>query len=143
MFRRNHQRLDGVKAYPFWIFIAPIATFVIVGIPLVTRYPVPIAMLTCSFILVFIPIGLHGIYGSFIVNRYVQKHDFQLWKKSKSTSLKDRREAWKAIQAMCVRTPCLEKHMKYANKLAFSLLAIWTLVFVGIFAFIVFSEVWN
>jgi hypothetical protein len=97
-------------------------------------------MLIVSFIVVFVPIGLYGIYGSFIVDRYVQKHDFQLWKKSKSASLKDRREAWKAIQAMCMRTPCLEKHMRYADRLAFTLLSIWTLIFLGVLLYIIFSD---
>ena len=142
MFRRNRERL-GVKSYPFWIFIAPITIFVAVGFPLIPRYPIPIAVLLVTFSMIFVPLGLYGIYGSFIVGRYVRKHDFQLWKKSKSTSLKAKREAYEAIQAMCMRTPCLGKHLRYSNKLAFTLLSIWTLIFLGVFSFIILSAMWN
>lgn len=143
MFGRNRHYLDATKTYPFWIFIAPFTIFLVVGIPLVTKYPVPIAILLVSLLIIFVPILLYGLYGAFITGRYVQKHDFQLWKKSKSASLKDRREAEKAINAMCMRTPYLEKHMRYANKVAFIVLTIWTLVFLGIFSFIIFSAMWN
>ena len=143
MFRRKHRLRYGSKTYPFAIFIAPITISLVVGIPLVTEYPVPIATLLVSLIIVFIPILLYGLYGAFITDRYVQKHDFQLWKKAKSPSLKDRREAEEAINALCMRTPCLERRMTYANKLAFTVLTIWTLIFLGVFLFIIFSAIWD
>jgi len=139
MFGRNHQRLVGGKQYPFWIFIAPIALLIGAGFPLLTRHPVPIAMAMVSLVIVLVPIALHAVYGSFIVDRHVQEHDFQLWKKSKSASLKDRSEAWEAILSMCRRTPYLEKHLRYTDRLAFILLSIWTLIFLGAFLYILLS----
>lgn len=139
MFKRNLYYSDGKKVPPFWIFILPIAISLVFGFPLVKRYPVLLAILLVSFVITFIPILLYALYGAFITNRYVQKHDFHLWKKSKSHSLRDRREASKEIRSLASQIPYIEKHVKYANKVAFILLAIWTLIFLGIFSFIVFS----
>ena len=138
MFKKKLYYSDGKKAPSFGIFIAPIA--ISFGcVPLITKYPVPIAILLVSFVITFIPILLYALYGAFITDRYVQKHDFHLWKKSKNHSLRKRREAEKEINSLVMQTQCLEKHVKYANKVAFILLAIWTLIFLGIFSFIVFS----
>lgn len=141
MFKRNLYYSDGKKMPPFWVFIAPIAISLVVGIPLITRHPVPIAILLVSFGIILVAILLYALYGAFITGRYVQKHDFHLWKKSKSPSLRDRREASKEIRSLASQIPYLEKHVKYANKVAFILLAIWTLIFLGIFSFIIFSDI--
>ena len=140
MFKRTLYYSDGKKMPPFWLFIAPIVISLVVGIPLVTRYPVPIAILLVSFVIIFISILLYALYGAFITNRYVQKHDFQLWKKSKSSSLRERREASKQINSLIMQTPRLEKSLKRANTVAFMLFVIWTLLFLGIFLFIILSE---
>jgi len=141
MFKRNLYYSDGKKVPPFWIFILPIAIFIVFGFPLVIRYPVLLAILLVSFVITFVPILLYALYVAFITDRYVQKHDFHLWKKSKSHSLRDRREASKEIRSLASQIPYLEKHVKYANKVAFILLAIWTLIFLGIFSFIIFSDI--
>lgn len=84
---------------------------------------------------------LYPLYVGLKTDRYVQKHNFQLWKKSKSHSLKERIEAGKEISAMSIQIPCLEKHVKFANKVAFALLTVWTLIFLGIFSLIIFSVI--
>ena len=139
MFKKKLYYSDGKKMPPFWIFIAPIAISLVVGIPLVTRYPVPIAIVLVSFIIAIILSGLCCAYVGFKIDRYVQKHDFHLWKKSKRHSFRDRREASKEIRSLASQIPYLEKHEKYANKVAFILLTVWTLIFLGVFSFIVFS----
>jgi hypothetical protein len=141
MFKKKLYYSDGKKASPFWIFIAPIAIFLVFGFPLITKYPVPIVILLVSFAITFIIISLYALYTGLKTDRYVQKHDFQLWKKSKSHSLRDRREASKEIRSLSLQVPYLEKYVKYANRIAFILLTIWTLIFLGIFSFIIFSAI--
>ena len=48
------------------------------------------------------------LYVALKTERYVQKHDLQLWEKSKSHSFRDRREAGKAMRSMSMQIPCLE-----------------------------------
>ena len=141
MFKKKLYYSDSKKVSPFWIFILPIAIFLVVGFPLVTKYPVPIAILLVSFAITVILASLYPVYVGLKTDRYVQKHKFSLWKKSKSHSLRDRREASKEIRSLASQIPYLEKHVKYANKVAFILLAIWTLIFLGIFSFIIFSAI--
>ncbi len=141
MFKRNLYYSDGKKVPPFWIFIAPIAIF-FVCIPYLAKKNLPLMfaiLASLAIILIFASLGF--LYVGLRIDRYVQKHDFQLWKKSKSHSFKDRREAGKAMTAMSMRTPCLEKHVRYANKVAFILLTIWTLISLGIFSFMILSAV--
>ena len=139
MFKRLYYS-DGKKAPTFGIFIAPIAISIVIGIPLITKYPVPIAILLVSFVIIFIPILLYALYGAFITDRYLQKHNFHLWKKSKRTSLKDRMEASKEIKSLSMQIPYLEKNKQYADKIIFILFAIWTFIFLVIFSFIIFLE---
>lgn len=143
MCRRNLWHLDDKKPISFTIFVAPIAIFVI-SIPYLAKKNIPLLFVMIASLGVTLILASLGLFFVGLkADRYVQKHDFPLWKKSKSHSLKDRMEAGRSINAMCMRTPCLEKRMRYANKLAFTLLAIWTLLFVGIFSFVVFSEMWD
>jgi hypothetical protein len=139
MFKKKLYYSDGKKVPPFWVFIAPVAISLVVGIPLVTRYPIPIAIVLGFFIVVIILSGLCYAYVGFKIDRYVQKHDFHLWKKSTRHSYRDRREASKEIRSLVSQIPYLEKHEKYANKVTFILLSIWTLIFLGVFSFILFS----
>ncbi len=137
LFKRKHYS-DGEKTPPFWIFIAPITITITVGFPLVKKYPLPIAILLLSFVITFIFISLCFLYVGLKIDRYIQIHHFQLWKKTKNHSHKVRREAGKEIVDLISQTPCLEKHQKYEDKISFILLSIWTLIFFGVFSFIVF-----
>jgi len=123
----------------FGIFIAPIAISVVVGIPLVTKYPVPIAVLLASFVITFFLVLLCSLYGGLKANYYIQKHNFQLWKKLKSTSLRDRKEAARELKSLSLQIPYLIKNKKCVDKIIFILFTIWTLIFLVIFSFIVFS----
>lgn len=139
MYRRNLWHLNDKKTISFAVFIAPIAIFVL-SVPYLAKKNLPLMVLMMASLgVALILASLCTFYVGLKADRYVQKHDFQLWKKSKSHSLKDRIEAGRSINAMCMRTPCLEKHMRYANKLAFTLLSIWTLIFLGVFSFIIYS----
>ena len=123
---------------PFWIFIAPIAMLFLFLLPLrAQNQPIIVAAALVSLAITVILSSLYYIYIGFKTDRYIEKHNFQLWKKSKSSSFRERREAGKTISSM--RIPCLEKHIKYANIIAFILFLIWMLIFLGIFSFIVFS----
>jgi hypothetical protein len=138
MLKKYRYYSDGTKVPSFWIFIAPIA--ISFGcVPLITKYPVPIAIVLVSFGIIFILSGLCCVYVGFKVDRYVQKHDFHLWKKSKMHSYRDRREASKEIRSLASQIPYLEKNKKYADKIIFTLFSIWTLIFLVIFSFIVLS----
>jgi hypothetical protein len=139
MFGRNRYYSNGEKAPSFGLFIVPIAVFVVFGFPLITRYPVLVAIPLISFCIAFVLILLCCLYVGVKIDSYVLKHDFQLWKRSKSYSLKERREAGKVIDAITMQTPYLEKYVRYANKLAFISLTIWTIIFLICFSFIIFS----
>jgi hypothetical protein len=131
----------GKKVPPFWIFILPIAIFLVFGFPLVTKYPVPIAVLLIALFITFVLILLCCLYVGLKTDHYVQKHDFRLWKKSKSHSLKERMEAAKEIKALSMQVPDLERCSYYTNGIAFVLLTIWTIIFLLILSFIIFTGV--
>ncbi|MFC1677441.1 hypothetical protein ACFL3G_10325 [Planctomycetota bacterium] len=141
IFKSNRYFSDGKKVLPFWIFIAPIIISLVVGIPLVTKYPIPITILLVSFVIIIILASLCLLYEGVKIERYVQKHNFQLWKKSKSHLYRDRREASKEMKSLSTQIPHLERYSKYINRIAFTLLTIWTLIFIGIFSFIIFSAI--
>jgi hypothetical protein len=92
-----------------------------------------------SFGITVILVSIYPIYAGIKTDSYVQKNDFQLWKKSKSTSFKDRREAGKAIKAIDMQVPYLAKRTKLAHKIAFILLTIWSISFLCIFLYILIS----
>lgn len=120
------------------LFILPIAVLSVFFLPLgIEKHLILIAAACISLVINSIFTALCALYVGLKADRYVQKHDFQLWKKSKSPSFRERNEAGKAIDSMQI--PSLEKHVKYVNKLAFTLLIVWTLIFLGGFSFIVFS----
>jgi len=139
MFKTNLYYSDGKKVISFGLFIVPITIFLVFLLPLATKYPALIAILSVSFAITFVLLLLCCLCVGLKTDRYVQKHNFQLWKKSKSHSLKERREAAKAINSMSMQIPYLEKYLKYLNKIAFILFTIWTLIFLAIFSFIIFS----
>lgn len=139
MFKRNLYYSDGTKVPPFWIFIAPVILLIVPGFPLVTKHPVPLAILLVSFVITFILIAFYFAYVDFITDRYLQKHDFKLWKRTKKSSHRERRQAAKEIESLSRQIPYLEKHVKYRNKFAFILLSIWTLILFVILVFILFS----
>jgi len=139
MFERNRYYPDGTKVQSFGIFIAPVAISIVIGIPLVTRYPIPIAILIVSFGITFVLVLLCSWYAGIKANYYIQKHNFQLWKKSKSNSLRDRMEASRELESLSMQIPYLIKNRKCVDKINFILFAIWTLIFLGVFSFIVFS----
>lgn len=137
--RRNSYHPDGKRAISFKVFIVPIAIF-LVCVPYLAKKDMPlmfVILISLAITLIFSSLGL--LYVGLKADRYLQKNDFQLWKKSKSPSLKERREAGKAISAIYMQVPCLAKPFKLANNIAFVLLIIWTIVFLGIFSFIIFS----
>jgi hypothetical protein len=138
MFKIGRYYSDGKKYPPFWMFIAPIVVFLICFPYLIKRNPSLTVIILVSFATTLILISLYSLYVAFITNSYVQKHDFHLWKKSKSPSLKERQEAGREIMSLVSQTPYLEKYEKHANKIAFVLLTIWTLIFLGIFSLIIF-----
>ena len=124
------------------LFIVPIAVLSVFFLPLgIEKQPLLIAAACVSLVINSIFTALCASYVGLKADRYVQKHDFHLWKKSKSHSLRDRREAAKAIDSMQI--PYLEKPVKYANKVAFVLLIVWILIFLGVFSFIVFSALFS
>jgi hypothetical protein len=141
MFGRNRYYSDGTKVQSFGIFIAPIAISIVIGMPLVTRYPIPIAILIVSFGITFVLVLLCSSYGAIKANYYFQKHNFQLWKKSRSHSLRDRTEAVKELESLSLQIPYLIKKRKFVDHIIFILFAIWTLIFLAVFSFIVFSAV--
>jgi predicted permease len=129
------------KSPPFGLLVVPIAICLVFVPYLAKKHPLLNVIVIVALGIIFVFLSIYGIYGAFITGRYIQKHDFQLWKKSKSSKLRERREAAKEIHATCMRTPHLEKHVRYFNKLAFVLFLIWTLIFVGVYLFAVFSDV--
>ncbi|OHB58094.1 MAG: hypothetical protein A2Y12_07415 [Planctomycetes bacterium GWF2_42_9] len=136
MFKRSHYS-DGKRGYPFWIFIVPIIAFVLCFPYLIKGNPGLTVIILIFLFITFIIISLYELYGGFITNHYVQKHNLNLWKKSKSHSLRERQEAGKEINSLVSQIPCLEKHSNLANKIAFRLLTIWTLIFIVISLFII------
>jgi len=142
MFKNNLYYSDGKKVTSFGLFIAPIAIS-IVSFPLIAKYPVLIATILVSLAATIILSSLCFSLMGLKANRYFKKNHFQLWKKSKSRSFWERREAQKEINSMVLQIPYLEKPFRYANKIAFILFVIWTLIFLGIFSFIIFSAVWD
>jgi len=139
MFKKNRYYSDGTKVQSFGIFIAPIAISIVIGIPLVKKYPVPIVIVLVSFVITIILVSLCSLYVGLKMERYVQKHNFQLWKKLRSHSLRDRTKAARESKSLSLQIPYLIKNKKYADKIIFTLFAIWTLIFLGIFSFIIFS----
>ena len=139
MFKRNLYYSDGTKVPPFWIFIAPVILLIVPGFPLVTKHPVPLAILLVSFVITFILIAFYFAYVDFITDRYLQKHDFKLWKRTKKSSHRERRQAAKEIESLSRQIPYLIKNKKRVDKVIFILFVIWTLIFLGIFLFIVFT----
>jgi hypothetical protein len=120
------------------LFIVPIAILSIFFLPFgIEKQPLLIAAACVSLTINSIFAVLYALYVGLKADRYVQKHDFHLWKKSKSHSLRERREAARAIDSMQI--PSLEKSFRYANKIAFFLLVVWTLIFFGVFSFIIFT----
>ena len=114
------------------LFIVPIAVLSVFFLPLgIEKQPLLIAAVCVSLIINSVFTALCALYVGLKADSYVQKHDFKLWKKSKSTSFKERNEAGKAIDSMQI--PCLEKPLKYANISAFILLTIWALIFIVVF----------
>jgi hypothetical protein len=47
------------------------------------------------------------------------------------------------MSSMLLQVPYLEKIYKTANKIAFTLLLIWTLIFIVIYSFIICSFIWD
>lgn len=142
MFQRNLYYSDGKKAPSFKLFIVPVVIFLTFLLPSIKKYPALISIVFATFGVTIILSSLCLLYVALKTERYVQKHDLQLWEKSKSHSFKDRREAGKAMRSMSMQIPCLEKSLKYANKIAFALLLIWTLIVFGVSSFIIFSNCW-
>jgi hypothetical protein len=123
----------------FGIFIVPIAISIVIGIPLVTKYPIPIAILIVSFGITFVLVLLCSSYAGIKANHYFQKHNFQLWKKLRSHSLRDRIEAARELKSLALQIPYLSKNRKCVDKIIFILFIIWTLIFLICFSFIIFS----
>ena len=140
MFKRNRYYSDGTRTPPFGLFIIPVAIFLVCLPYLANKSPLLMFIILASLGIAIILASLYPLYGGFKINHYVQKHNFQLWKKSKNPSLKERMDASKEINSLVMQTPCLEKYLKHGNKIAFILLIIWTLIFLGIFSFIIFSR---
>lgn len=130
---------DSKSALPLGIFIVPVLLFLTVGIPFVPRYPIAITIVLVSFIIVFLITGFCYAYRGFKIDRYVQQHDFPLWKKTKIHSYRERREAAIKIRLLASQTPCLEKSRRHIEKIIFILFSLWTLLFLGCFSFILLS----
>ncbi len=138
---RNIFLHSGEKVISFKVFIVPIAFF-LVSLPYLAKKNLPLTFaifVSLAITLILASLGL--FYVSLKADRYIQKHEFQLWKKTKSHSLKDRMEAGKAISSIYVQVPCLAKTLKFANNIAFVLLVIWTITFLLILSFIVLTGV--
>ena len=139
IFKKSGYRRDKEKAISLKIFIVPIVFFLICVPYMAERKPLLAFIAFFSFGITIILVSIYPVYASLKTDSYVQKHDFQLWKKSKSASFKDRREAGKAIKAMDMQVPCLAKRMKLAHRIAFILLTTWSLVFLCILLFVLIS----
>ena len=123
------------------IFIAPIAMF-LVCVPYLAKRSIPLTFIifaSLSVAIILASIGL--LYVSFKIDRYVQENNFQLWKRSKSHSLKERIESGKAIKTMSMQIPQLKECVKRVDKIAFALLAIWTVIFLTILSLVIFTGV--
>jgi len=141
MFFSNRYYSDGKKVPPFWVFIVPIATFLAIGFPLITEYPIPISLLIISFIITILFVGLFMLYEGLKVHSYLKEHNFPLWKKTRVPSYRIRREASKEIISLVSQIPQLENRKKNTDKIAFIFLSAWTIVLVGVFAFILISKI--
>ena len=141
MYIRNLCRPIGKKVISFKIFIAPITVF-LVCIPYLAKKNLLLTfIILASLAITLILASLGLMFVSLKADRYIQKHDFQLWKKTKSHSLKDRMEAGKAISSIYTQVPCLAKTSEFANNIAFVLLTSWTVIFLLILSFIIFTGV--
>jgi len=141
MFRRNLYHPYGKKPISFKVFIVPIAIF-LVCVPYLAKKNLPlmfVILISLVVTLIFASLGL--LYVGLKAGRYLKKHDFQLWKKSKSHSLRERMEAGRTVSTVYMQLPCLAKPLEFANKIAFVLLTIWTIMFLVIFSFVIFSAV--
>jgi hypothetical protein len=139
MNRRNPRHPDGKKTISFKMFVVPIAIF-LVSVPYLAKKNLPLMfVILASLAITLILASLGLLYASLKANRYIQKHDFQLWKKIKSHSLKDRMEAGKAMSSIYMQVPCLAKPLELANNIAFVLLTIWTIGFILILSLIIFT----
>ena len=142
MFEKNLHYSNGKKIEPFWLFIAPmVITFM--SFPLIDKYPVPFAIVLVFLFATIILSGLCFFLTGLKANSYLKKHQFKLWKKSKSRSFWERREAQKEIHSMTLQIPQLEKLYKFSNKIAFILLSIWTLIFLVVYSLIICSFIWD
>jgi hypothetical protein len=142
MFRKNLHYLDGKKVESFGLFIAPIV-ITLMSFPLIHKYPVPFAIVLVSLGITIILSSLSFLLTSFKANSYLKKYHFQLWKKYRSRSFRERREAQKEINSMVLQIPQLEKPFKYSNNIAYILFVIWTLIFLGIYSLIICSAIWD
>jgi hypothetical protein len=139
IYKGNSCFLIGKKAISFMIFIIPVAIFLLC-IPFLIKKNPPLTFIFLASLAITIIISSSGLlYASIKVERYFQTHDFHLWKKLKSCSLKDRMEAAKAINHLSTQVPELDRCLKHANKIAFILLTTWTIIFLICFSFIIFS----
>ena len=141
MLSQKYDYSDTTKKFRFGIFIIPIVIS-FCCIFLIKRHPLPIAILLVSFGITIIIISLFISYAGLKINKYIQKNDFQTWKKLHSTSLRERRDAAKTVKIMSSQIPQLEEFKTKGDKIAFTLLMIWTVIFIGIISFIIFKELY-
>lgn len=142
MFGKNLHYSNGKKVEPFGLFIAPmVITFM--SFPLIDKYPVPFSIVLVSLFATIILSSLSFLLTSPKANSYLKKHHSQLWAKRYSRSFRERWEARREIHSMILQVPQLEKLYKLANRIAFTLLSIWTLIFLMVYSLITCSFIWD
>lgn len=79
---------------------------------LASNYPAHLVVLMLSLWITVLLAGISAMLMALKTDRFAQKNYFSLWKKLRSPSLRERREAGKAISALS------SQHLKRENKLA-------------------------
>ena len=143
LFRRDSDDSGRKKTPPFWIFIAPFTITLAVGFPLLPKYPLPIAGLLLSLCVVFSLVFWCLIYVGLKNDSYARKHHFELWKKTKTLPLRARMEAARELTSLLSQVPSLVKLGESVNRFVFIVLAVWILIFICVFSFILFSALSN
>lgn len=140
MFRKNLHYSNGKKVESFGLFIVPVV-ITLMSFPLIPKYPVPVSIVIVTLAVTIILSSLCFLLMGLKMDSYLKKHNFHLWKKSKSFSLKERTKASKEKDSLVMQIPCLEKLLKIVNKIAFILFVVWTLIFLVIYSLIICSAI--
>lgn len=139
MFEKNIEPSGAKKIPSFGFFIVPFLIFLISFPFLFSKNPPFSGLLFASLAIAILVAASPFFYVQLKASRYFQKNNFPLWKKSKSRLLRERIEASELMSNMVTEIPCLKNSFKLVNKIAFAVLIIWTVIFIIVSSFIIFS----